>query len=116
MGSDLILRLRALFRRSRVETEIDEELRFHLDHQIAAYEQAGLDRREAVRRARSEFGGVEQIKEEYRDALGVRMATDLWRDLRSAVRSLAATPAVSMVAALSLALGIGANTAIFSII
>jgi hypothetical protein len=78
--------------------------------------EAGLDDAEAARRARLEFGGVDQIKEEYRDALGVRILDDLRRDLRLAVRSLAGTPVVSVVAGLSLALGIGANTAIFSLI
>jgi len=113
---DLLLRVRALFSRTAVDREIDEELRFHIDRQIDAHKKAGLDDAEAVRRVRLEFGGLDQIKEEYRDALGVRIVDDLWRDLRLAVRSLAATPAVSVVAALSLALGIGANTTIFSIV
>jgi putative ABC transport system permease protein len=114
--SDLLLRLRAVFRRTVVDREIDEELRFHLDRQIESYKKAGLDDAEAARRARLEFGGIDQIREEYRDALGVRILDHLWRDLRLAVRSLAGTPVVSMVAGLSLALGIGANTAIFSLI
>lgn len=92
MVTDLILRLRALFRRSAVEHELDEELRFHLERQVEAYEEAGLDHAEAVRRARLEFGAVEQVKEEYRDALGVRLMDDLRRDLRLAVRSLRGTP------------------------
>ena len=116
MLSDLLLRLRTVFRRAVVDREIDEELRFHLDRQIESYRKAGLDDAEAARRARLEFGGVDQIKEEYRDALGVRILDDLRRDLRLAVRSLAGTPVVSMVALLSLVLGIGANTAIFSLI
>src|SRR6185436_14203083 len=116
MFTDLWHRWRALFRRSAVEHDLDEELRFHLDHQVAAYEKAGLDRAEALRRARLEFGGLDQVKEEYRDALGVRLLDTIRRDLRLAVRALRATPVVSAVAVLSLALGIGANTAIFSII
>jgi putative ABC transport system permease protein len=114
--TDLLLRLRALFKGTAVDREIDDELRFHMDRQIESYKRAGLDDVEAARRVRLEFGGVDQIKEEYRDALGVRILDDLWRDLRLAIRSLAATPVVSLVAGLSLALGIGANTAIFSII
>lgn len=60
MFSDLVLRIRALFKRTAIEHEIDEELRFHLDRQIEAYENGGLDHHEAVRRARLEFGGLDQ--------------------------------------------------------
>lgn len=116
MLSDLLLRLRALFKRDTVDGEIDQELRFHLERQVESYERAGLSHADAVRRARLEFGGLEQIKEDYRDALGVRLIDDLRRDLRIAVRSLRATPVVTAVAILSLALTIGANTAIFSIL
>lgn len=116
MLSDLILRLRALFKRSVVEDEIDEELRFHLERQVESYRRDGLDHAAAVRRARAEFGGLDQVKEEYRDALGVRIVDELGRDLRLALRSLRATPVVTSVAVLSLTLGIGGNTAIFSIV
>ena len=116
MLSDLMLRLRALFRRETVDSEIDDELRFHLERQVQSYERAGLSHADAVRRARLAFGGLDQIKEEYRDALGVRLIDDLRRDFRIAVRSLRATPVVTVVAILSLALTIGANTAIFSIL
>jgi hypothetical protein len=75
MLSDWILRLRALFRRTAVEDDIDAELQFHLDHQVQAHLARGLDRAEAMRRARLEFGGLDQIKEEYRDALGIRAST-----------------------------------------
>ena len=116
MLSDWMLRLRALFRRAAVEDDIDAELQFHLDHQVQAYLARGLDRAEAMRRARLEFGGLDQIKEEYRDALGVRAIDRLRQDVRFSLRSLRATPTVTAVAILSLALGIGANAAIFSII
>lgn len=116
MFSDVLLRLRALFKRATVDREIDEELRFHLERQIESYKRAGLDDVEAARRARLAFGGTDQIKEEYRDALGVRLLDHLWRDVRLAVRSLLAASLVSVVAVLSLTLGIGANTAIFSLV
>src|SRR5688500_424134 len=116
MLSDFFFRFRALFRRGVVERELDEELQFHLERQVQAYEQAGVDHAEAVRRARIEFGGLDPVKEEYRDALGVRLVDSLQRDLRLAVRSLCGTPVVTAVAILSLALAIGANTAMFSIL
>src|SRR4029077_15033346 len=98
MLSDVILRVRALFARTTVDREIDDELRFHLDRQVEAFERAGMDSDEAVRRARVEFGGLDQAKEEYRDALGTRILEDLARDLRLAARSLRATPLVTLAA------------------
>ena len=62
MLSDLYIRLRSLFRRARVEKELDEELNFHLDRQAHKYLQAGMSRKEAMRRVRLEFGGIEQVK------------------------------------------------------
>ena len=107
MFRDWMLRARALLKRSAVESDIDEELRFHIDRQVEWHMARGLSRADAVRRARVEFGGLDQVKEEYRDALGVRLVEGCWRDLRLAVRTLRATPVVTVVAILSLALGIG---------
>ena len=71
MLSDLFFRLRSLFRHSAVEGELDEELRFHVEHQVEKYIRAGLTREEALRRTRIEFGGLDQVKEDCRDARGV---------------------------------------------
>jgi predicted permease len=114
--SDLLFRLRALFRRDAVESEADAELRFHFEQQVEKYLRSGLTREEAVRRTRLQFGGHEQIKEEMREARGVNLIETLFQDIRYGLRILGRTPVISCVAILSLALGIGANTAIFSLI
>jgi putative ABC transport system permease protein len=114
--SDLFFRLRSLFRRDTVESEADTELRFHFDQQVEKLLKLGLTREEAIRRARLAFGGHEQLKEEIRDARGVNLIETLWQDIRYGLRILGRTPVISGVAILSLALGIGANTAIFTLI
>lgn len=116
MFNDLLFRLRSLFRRDTVESEADTELRFHFDRQVEKLLKSGLTREEAMRLARLEFGGHEQLKEEIRDARGVNLIETLWQDIRYGLRILGRTPVISCVAILSLALGIGANTAIFSLI
>jgi putative ABC transport system permease protein len=116
MFNDLFFRLRSLFRRDAVESEAEVELRFHFDQQVAKYIKSGRTREEAMRRARLEFGGHEQLREEIRDARGVNLIETLFQDIRYGLRILGRTPVISGVAILSLALGIGANTAIFSLI
>ena len=116
MFNDLFFRLRAVFRRKAVEAEMDQELRFHFEQEVEKYVRAGVKREEAVRRARLAFGGTEQVKEECREARGVNVIESFSQDIRYGLRILGRTPVISCVAILSLALGIGANTAIFSLI
>src|SRR5213079_2584698 len=88
MLNDLLLRLRSLFRRKSVEAELDEELSFHFEQQVAKFIQSGLPPQEAKRRARLDFGGVEQLKEEHREARGVTFIETLLLDIRYGLRML----------------------------
>jgi len=116
MLNDFLIRLRSLFRRKSVEHELDDELRFHFEAQVAKYVAAGISRDEATRRARLEFGGLDQVKEECRDARGVRFLETLAQDICYGLRMLVKSPGFTAVAMIALALGIGTDTAMYTIV
>ena len=113
-----ILKMRwiSLVQRRRLETELDDELRFHLDEAVARYTSQGMSAAEARRRVRLKYGGPDQIKEECRRARGVTLIEELAADVRYALRGFRRSPGFALTAVATIAIGMGMNTALFTLI
>lgn len=112
----LKMRIRSFVLRKRAETDLDEELRIHIERDIERKIKNGVPPEDARREAALEFGGLDVFKEECREARGLRLFEGLMQDLRYGSRTLLRAPGFLIAVVLTLGVGIGANTAIFSVV
>lgn len=115
LGS-LFQRLRSLFYKEQLDRDLNDELTSHLEMHIEDNERAGMSPEEARRAALLKLGGVEQVRESYRERRGLPLLESIWQDLRFAVRMLGKGPGFTLLAVLCLALGIGVNTSVFTVL
>src|ERR1017187_874053 len=116
VGGNLMSWLGRLFARKRLESDLEKELRFHFETQVAEKMRSGISESEARRLTRLEFGGIEQIKENCRESRGTLWIESLVQDVGYGLRQLRKSPGFTLIAILSLTLGIGASTAIFTLL
>jgi hypothetical protein len=116
MLNDFRFRLRALLRRNLMEAELEQELRFHFELEMEKHIRAGMTTEEARRRTRLMFGGHEQVKENCHHARGTGLVESFWQDIRYGIRIHGKNPSFFIIAVLTLAFGIGASTAVFSLV
>jgi predicted permease len=112
----MLIRLWNLFRRKHLDRELDAELRYHLESLEIEHRARGLSSDEARRAAKRDFGGLPRVEESYRDQRGIPMFEILLRNIRFSLRSMLRTPAVTLAVVATLAIGIGSNTTIFSVV
>src|SRR5579872_1001468 len=115
MLSDLLFRLRAIFRRRDIETELDDEIQFHLDREVEKRMASGMSRAEALRQSNLALGGAAQIREECRQARGVSTVESTMQDIRYAIRGMRRTPAFTLTALVTIAFGAAAISTVFTL-
>ena len=111
-----LMQANMLFRRKQADAHLDDELQFHLDQQIAENIASGMSTEEARRTALRSFGNPTALRDQSRESWSWNWAEQLWRDIRIGIRTLARTPGFAIISILVIAIGIGANVALFTVV